>query len=135
MRGPNLDLMLPAVKRRRFEIEQSSSFFSVPGGWLSSGAEVRFPDVVAPSQCLARTLHHNSPCFHYVRVMGNQQGIVGILGGEQDRDAFGGNPANHVKDQLYEDGSQPERRFIQEKKLRLGHEAPADCAHLLFPAR
>lgn len=101
---------------------------------LQGGAEVGAADVVCRAEFVAGALEDDAAGFHYVGAMGDFEGVVGVLGGEENCDAFGGDLLNQAENLIEEDEREAQRRLVQEQQLRFGHEAAADCAHLLLAA-
>ena len=60
------------------------------------------------------------------------QGLAGILLHEQDGALFTLKIHNGAKNFLHQHWSQTERRLIQHKQLRAGHQSPTNGQHLLF---
>ena len=76
----------------------------VAGVRLEGGAEVGAADVVGAAEFVAGTLEDDAAGFHYVGALGDFEGVVGVLGGEKDCDAFARDFLDELENLIDEDG-------------------------------
>lgn len=70
----------------------------------------------------------------HIAVIGDLQGLGGVLLYQQDRHAGLVHLADDREDLVHQNGSQTHGGFVQQEHLRAGHECPSHGKHLLFAA-
>src|ERR671925_586197 len=129
----------PPPRRTRSPTSASSFFMaSSPFTWVvsrgSSLAEVRATHAVVFQQLPAVAGERDRPRLEHVAVVGDGEGLVGVLLDQQHRGAAGVDLADDGEDLLDQHRGQPQGGLVQQHEGRLGHEASADRQHLLLAA-
>jgi len=86
------------------------------------------------AQFLGRPVERDPACLQHISVISYLKRHVGVLLYQQDGHALPVDIADQVKNQLYQIGRQAQGRLVQQQKLWIAHQGPADCQHLLFTA-
>src|SRR3984893_6398591 len=98
--------------------------------------QVELLDVLVLAHRLHVAVQHHAAVLHHVHVLGEAQRHVGVLLGEQHRDALLAVEAAHdLEDLLHQHGREPHRGLVEQHEARVGHEGPADREHLLLTPR
>jgi hypothetical protein len=95
-------------------------------------AEIGLLDVWVRLQRLGRAAHYDASLFYEVGRVGYIKGGDCVLLDKQDaRSRLDVDPPDDVEDLVNEKGREAKRRFVQQDKLRFGHERTGDRKHLL----
>ena len=81
-----------------------------------------------------RVFHDHFAHFQHVAARGQLQGGAGVLLHQQHGDAALVDGPHCFENGAYQQRSQPQRRLVQQKQARFGHQGPADGQHLLLAA-
>src|SRR6267142_2198630 len=92
-------------------------------------------DMWALEQALARALEHDPPVFQDIAPVAELQRAQHVLLDEEDGQPFRVDALEILEDELDHYGGEAQARLVEHEKPWLGHEAPADGAHLLLSAR
>src|SRR5882672_2855862 len=94
--------------------------------------EVRSANVVVPQELPTVSCQRDRSGLQHVTVVGDGQGLVGVLLDEQHGGAVVVNLANDAKDLLHEHRGQAERGLVQKHQPGLRHQRAPDRQHLLL---
>ena len=79
-------------------------------------------------------VEHDPPIFKHVCSIGYGECLFHVLFYDENRSALFFDSLDNVEDISHEDGSKPQRWFIEHLQQGLAHEASSDSKHLLFAA-
>ena len=95
---------------------------------------VCLPDALVRAQRLRVVRERDRAGLEHVAAAGDVERHQGVLLDEQDRGALLVDLDDDLEDPLDEDRREAHRRLVEEQERRVGHQGPADRAHLLLAA-
>src|SRR5271166_331467 len=103
---------------------------------LPRDAEIELAYVLVHAQGIGRAVEHDAPSLQDIAETRNFKRDIGVLLGEQERDALllveAADDLENLLDHL---GGEPHRRLIEQDELGARHHRPPERAHLLLAAR
>ncbi len=105
---------------------------ALPSSIRSGGAEIRAANVIVGAEVMAWAFQRHAAGFHHVAVVGDLEGIVGVLGGQQNGDALARDLADVRENFIDEHRRESERRLVEHQQHGISHQTAADRAHLLL---